>query len=375
MTINLLDVLSENGLPLYTAVPSGALVMANTTLAGGTFVSKGGNVIRGVDYLSVGTSTSPTLNVSGTLSSSGNHSSSNLVYSNDTPTVPYRSYSPWTGSAGSHSHTISNVFSGASYGLPLSRALGFYSLPSSTINLPSGAIVFAASNPGTGFTATTYTEWLAGANSTAQIASSIGSNTARTWSVSTGGGGGHSHPTSGSGRDSYNSFEPQIQLDYYLMSSVGNHTHTVSMTGNWSIGNYVTAKSFVSNGSAVISKGCIIAWNSASNVLPAGWAFCDGSTVRGVTTPNLNGNRMIKLDPNSHGVVTSGSNYFFANLNTSSFSSFHFHGSGTQLTNGNGSVVSQQHKNDDWFHSHSLSYTNQSVDPSSTGLSFIMYIP
>ena len=376
MTINFSDVLSENGLPLYTAVPAGALVMAEQTLSTGTFVSIS-NLIRGVGHLSVGSTTTgvPT-STAATMSSSGNHSSGSVLNTNNTNVAPAASYSVAGASAGSHSHTISNIYSGASTGLPLCRRLGFYSLPSGQTTLPAGAIVMSASRPSTDFTATTYTEWLAGASTTATVGTQGGSSSDRNWSVTTSTAGNHIHGSAGTAYDSSNTFLPQITLDSYNTVTAGAHSHTFTLAGNWFIGNYVTAKTWVSNGGALITSGCIVAWNSTSSTLPDGWVFCDGSTVRGVTTPNLIGNRMIKLDPNSHGVVNSGTNSFSAAPAFNyQWAGSHRHLAASQIARGNGQTAAPQHNTDSWFHNHSLSFTTPTTNPASTGLSFIMYIP
>ena len=64
----------------------------------------------------------------------------------------------------------------------------------------------------------------------------------------------------------------------------------------------------------LIPKGMILAWNytdadkNAAGVVtpPSGWAICDGTTVGGVTTPDLR-NRFIRGEPdNFNGVKTGG---------------------------------------------------------------------
>ena len=38
---------------------------------------------------------------------------------------------------------------------------------------------------------------------------------------------------------------------------------------------------------APIPKGGIIMWSGAINTIPTGWYLCDGQTINGITTPNL----------------------------------------------------------------------------------------
>ena len=64
----------------------------------------------------------------------------------------------------------------------------------------------------------------------------------------------------------------------------------------------------------LIPKGMILAWNytpadvTAAGVVtpPSGWAICDGTTVGGVTTPDLRNRFIFGADPTVNSVITGG---------------------------------------------------------------------
>jgi hypothetical protein len=72
---------------------------------------------------------------------------------------------------------------------------------------------------------------------------------------------------------------------------------TISSAGLVNIPGTVNATSFTGNGTIPI--GGIIMWSGA--IIPTGWAFCDGTTVSGIVTPNLTNKFIISR---SSGTVT-----------------------------------------------------------------------
>lgn len=54
----------------------------------------------------------------------------------------------------------------------------------------------------------------------------------------------------------------------------------------------------------VMPKGGIIMWSGAIADIPTGFALCDGSTVSGVTTPNLSGRFIVGYDATSNNIPT-----------------------------------------------------------------------
>jgi microcystin-dependent protein len=84
--------------------------------------------------------------------------------------------------------------------------------------------------------------------------------------------------------------------------NAGSLTFTGSMTvnGNLSVPNPSTLSGF-----GTIPLGGIILWSGAINQIPAGWALCNGGTVNGRTTPNLQ-DRFVVGAGSSYGVGTTG---------------------------------------------------------------------
>jgi len=59
------------------------------------------------------------------------------------------------------------------------------------------------------------------------------------------------------------------------------------------------------SGFGTVPVGGIILWSGADNAVPAGWALCNGQTVNGRTTPNLQG-RFVMGSSSGRGVGTIG---------------------------------------------------------------------
>jgi hypothetical protein len=236
--------------------------------------------------------------------------------------------------------------------------------------LPADFIVFSATLPSPDFSLVTEFDgyFLAGASSfdyTTTIP------TSSTWTTTTSSAGGHIHNISTYG---YNSWTQTQVAPFTYITSAGTHSHSLTIRGFQEVQNYVTLKPYVSNGNGVITSGCIIGWAGTSTVLPSGWAFCNGSTVRGVTTPNLNGDKFIKLSSTSHGANYTGVDgigYGITNITTGAS---HSHAGGSGRSAGN-FTSGNQHNTFGWSHSHYISSTTDYTLPLSKAISFIMYIP
>jgi hypothetical protein len=380
-SIDLFSKLSESGLPLNTKVPVGAIVFTTSTTipSGWTFLPGNSGVLRGraAAYYGATTSGVPPA-VYPTIASAGNHSGPGDVPTADNSVLRSTSYSIYNQSAGAHTHSIGNVLSGYTPRLPDSVFLGMINASSvnSTV-LPVNSIVFSASKPATDFSlVSTYDgRYLAAPASLSGAGTTVNASTGNTWYVQTGSGGNHLHGTSTYG---YNSNTQASRAPYTTIGSAGSHAHSVLMTGRQQIGNYTTVTPYVSNGNAVITSGCIIGWAGTSTTLPQGWVFCDGSTVRGITTPNLNGDKFINLSSTSHGVSYIGDDYVSYGVSSwGGAQHSHASSSGTSagtFTSGN------QHSTFAWDHSHyfninSLPSGIQTTLPLSMAISFIMYAP
>lgn len=88
--------------------------------------------------------------------------------------------------------------------------------------------------------------------------------------------------------------------------NAGSQTFTGSMTVN---GNLTVPSPSTLNGFGTIPIGGIIIWSGAINQIPAGWALCNGTTVNGRTTPNLQ----------DRFVVGAGSTYSVGNTGGANF--------------------------------------------------------
>jgi hypothetical protein len=77
--------------------------------------------------------------------------------------------------------------------------------------------------------------------------------------------------------------------------------------GGMQINGPVTATSYAGYGA--VPLGGIIMWSGAINTIPAGWALCNGQTVNGRTTPNLQ-DRFVIGAGSGYGVGAAGGNAF-----------------------------------------------------------------
>lgn len=84
--------------------------------------------------------------------------------------------------------------------------------------------------------------------------------------------------------------------------NAGSQTFTGSMTVNGSLA--VSSPSTLS-GFGTIPLGGIILWSGALNQIPTGWALCNGGTVNGRTTPNLQ-DRFVVGAGSGYGVGATG---------------------------------------------------------------------
>ena len=61
---------------------------------------------------------------------------------------------------------------------------------------------------------------------------------------------------------------------------------SLNVTGDATVGGNLRVAGAI-NGFGVAPVGCIIMWSGTANNIPSGWALCNGQTVEGRTTPNL----------------------------------------------------------------------------------------
>ncbi len=376
---------SINGIPLYGRVPVNGLVPAISDISGNgwNFNNTLGN------YLILGTtaanSNKLTTGVPGgtatvTSSYSGDHSSIGPLGSQQTWNYSsiYTS-SGWNGIGGGHTHSATFTWPGGGSGyIPSSKSLGFFS-GDNLDTLPPNSIVFANTQPDGDFTLYTghNNHRLATASTIGQISSNIGSSSFSLSPVTSSSGGNHYHANGTKYKTSQTNWyspPPSGYFDQDPPAQTGAHIHSVYGNFNYTSNDVVYLKPWISNSYNYITSGCIILWNNTKSILPTGWVFCDGSTIRGVTTPNLNRSKIFMISSTqNNGYYVSGSNILTLTSTFDSVNVIHSH-LGRTVYQYYGSISGIYHSYGNWTHSHTGS-TNYSVSPATRSMSFIMYIP
>jgi hypothetical protein len=375
------------GLPIYaTSFPSNALLPAssNITGRGWVFSNLGNYLVSGVSGTTVGvvttgSGTSGGTAFSGTTSTAGAHTGSTL-------NKPIRNLSPggdtlWQATDGNHTHSVSINWanSGGSGYHPSNKALGFFSNPS-TDTIPAGSIVFANSQPEGNFSL--YTghngNYIGTASTTGQISTNVGAASFALGGALVGAAPAHYHSsgtTGGAVQNTSNPLTPFYPLGQYLGTGVP-HIHSVSGTFSHIINTYIFVKPWISNSDNYISRGCIVLWNSTSTVLPPGWAFCNGTAVRGFTTPNLNQSKVLKISStDTHGSVIAGTNQASASLTVATDSWSHYHNSASTSSLRYDGITTGNHSTTSVSHSHTISVSAITLNPAMRNLAFIIYLP
>lgn len=376
------------GLPVYaTSFPSNALLPSTSNITGGgwVFSNLGNYLVSGVSGTTVGavttgSGTSGGTAFSGTTSTAGAHTGPST-------NRPIRNLSPggdtlYQGIAGNHFHSVSINWanSGGSGYHPLNKALGFFSNPS-TDTIPAGSIVFANSQPEGNFSL--YTghngNYIGTAKTTGEISTNVGSNNLALGAALVSSGTAHYHSSGTTGGSVQNIKNPLTS--FYLVSSYYtgtgfDHIHSVTGTFSHAINTYIFIKPWISNSVNYISRGCIVLWNSTSTVLPSGWAFCDGTTVRGFTTPNLNQSKVLKISStDTHGSVIAGTNQASASLTVATDSWSHYHNSSSTSSLRSDGITTGYHTTTSVSHSHTISVPPITFNPAMRNLAFIIYLP
>lgn len=367
---------TSNGFPVYSRVPSGALIMSDSNLTsyGFTFVNMGDRLIKAGGVGTVGTTWSGALGtISGSLSTTGSHFGTSTM--NRPNANAGSAYRLWNQMRGDHSHTFSFSDNGSSgTRIPVTKGLGFYSKPLSDL-VPAGAIVFSSNSPTGSWSnyATLYgNKWLAGVSSAASSGSNLGAASANFSTTSTS-GGNHTHGT-GTAIAYVPSTGNQI-TNFNTEGGSGDHVHSINITATYSINNYIKLKAWQTSTNALLSYGCIIPWNS-NNQPPSGWYLCNGQTIRGYTTPNLSSGKLIQMHSADHDVTVSGTNSVSLSA-TAGNAGTHTH-QGPLSASRFAYFGGSEHTSYSWPHTHGLSLTTGStvnVDPANVSLAFIVYLP
>lgn len=377
--------ISSNGIPLYGRIPVNGLVPAISNISGNgwSFDSTLGNyLILGNTAANAGKLTTGVSTGSATVTSSYSGDHSTIGSSGSQQTSIYSSpttSSGWNGLSGGHTHSATFTWPGGGSGyIPSSKSLGFFA-GDNLESLPPNSIVFANTQPEGNFSLYTghNNHRLATASTTGQISTNVGSSSFSLASVTSTSSGSHYHALgtkNKTGQTGWTSPPPSGYFDNDPPSFSGAHSHYVTGSFSYTANDVVYLKPWISNSYNYISTGCIILWNNTKSVLPLGWAFCDGTTVRGVTTPNLNRSKIFMISSaQNNGYYVTSSNILTL---TSSFTSItvpHSHLGGVRYQYYFSSSPIY-HSSGNWTHSHTGS-TNYTVSPATRSMSFIMYIP
>jgi hypothetical protein len=367
-------------------------------------------LVRGVSPGSVFTATPgwlPNGIAGGTVGSAGTHGTlaPTPLYFNTAMGVTQSGVTVWRGDSGAHTHTINVKWSDTDSTIPASgrfpanqvKGLGVFRKPGANI-LPQGTVVLGISTPNS-FSAYTghdgyFANYVSGSSLLNIVLTPSGGTVSTTLST-TSSSGGHSHfggPTQ--------TYSTSIGSPIVAVSGIynghgatgGAHTHTVSATGafTFAVNNWMTVKAFVAPvGGARITSGTIILWGDRSTELPAGWYFCNGQTVNGVTTPNLNAGYIIKFDSAqaTGTVVNNGTNTVSLSAaglaapvsptNPAPYSHAHYPSALGTYNTTSGRTIQEHHETYNWPHTHTgtTGPFSDNCEPCTCGFSFIIYLP
>jgi hypothetical protein len=400
---NLFDQVSERGIPLYGTIPTNGVIFADSdiTSKGGSLINMGNRLIK----ISAPANAGSTVNFSPTttavsLSSSGAHTSTltNTSTAANPASIEVATFTTlnatnndFTSSAGAHTHSISNIWSGSTNADLGRLILGAFDFAGSKF-IPSGGIVFGNSQLHPMYSSWGgYSNWLGMATSTSDINTTIYG--ASSYTTTTAASANHSHgPTATRSVTS-----GSVNFGSTADTPAGSHSHTVSVSAAWTLNNKVYLWAWKSTDDYIpVVRGTTIGWNSTSTSLPQGWYFCDGGTYNGYTTLNLNQGLHVAVTPGngpfSYGYsLTTGTDSLLVNnfvdsssANTTYNAGSHVHSPFTNaasptLGSPTASAFRWHHGawSQGWSHVHTPTPTSATYTggPSSYGLPFIVYLP